>query len=235
MPPPTSSAPARRCSPTGVSWWSAAPRPRAAWGSRTSRPSTGARGRGTRCTNALPALVRDGHHAGRRQRVRHLGLEQHTSATMVPIPEMYSTKDNTWRDLTAASTRCRSTPSSTQLPDGRIVHLGGSEYPTPSEVLDLTTNRWSTFDQPLRSRAAASPTTRRATSSSPLGVRQRLQRAVGQHGVHAGHERPRRHMAALRHHDLARSFPTSPTCPTGTVLATGARPTSPGSPRPTRC
>jgi hypothetical protein len=33
-----------------------------------------------------------------------------------------------------------------QLPDGRIVHLGGSEYPTVSEVLDLTTNQWTTFD-----------------------------------------------------------------------------------------
>jgi chitodextrinase len=68
------------------------------------------------------------------------------SGDIVTVPELYSPGTNSWQSLTAASRSMETYPFIYQLPDGRIVHLGGSEYPTVSEVLDLTTNQWTTFD-----------------------------------------------------------------------------------------
>jgi chitodextrinase len=65
---------------------------------------------------------------------------------IVAIPELYSPNTNTWQDLTAASNSMPIYPFIYQLPDGRVAHLGGSEHPTASEVLDLNTNQWSSID-----------------------------------------------------------------------------------------
>lgn len=65
---------------------------------------------------------------------------------VVEVPEMYNPANNTWTSLPAAKNYMPIYPFIYQLPDGRIVHLGGSELPTASEVLDLTTNKWTTFD-----------------------------------------------------------------------------------------
>jgi chitodextrinase len=65
---------------------------------------------------------------------------------IVATPELYSPASNTWQSLTAASHAMPVYPFIYQLPDGRIAHLGGSEEPTPSEVLDLTTNTWTAID-----------------------------------------------------------------------------------------
>jgi hypothetical protein len=65
---------------------------------------------------------------------------------IVLIPELYSPGTNTWQSLTAASHSMPIYPFIYQLPDGRIAHLGGSELPTASEVLDLSTNQWTTID-----------------------------------------------------------------------------------------
>ena len=65
---------------------------------------------------------------------------------IVPVPELYSPVSNTWQSLTAASHSMPIYPFIYQLPDGRIAHLGGSEQPTASEVLNLATNQWSTID-----------------------------------------------------------------------------------------
>jgi len=65
---------------------------------------------------------------------------------IVATPELYSPGSNSWQSLTAANHAMPVYPFIYQLPDGRIVHLGGSEDPTSSEVLDLTTNTWTTFD-----------------------------------------------------------------------------------------
>ena len=73
------------------------------------------------------------------------GSEQN-AGDLVGVPELYTPLDNTWRDLTAATHVMPYYPFIYQLPDGRIAHLGGSEVPTPSEVLNLSTNQWSTFD-----------------------------------------------------------------------------------------
>jgi hypothetical protein len=65
---------------------------------------------------------------------------------IVKVPELYSPSTNTWQSLTAASNSMPIYPFIYQLPDGRIAHLGGSEFPTASEVLDLSTNQWTTID-----------------------------------------------------------------------------------------
>jgi chitodextrinase len=65
---------------------------------------------------------------------------------IVVTPELYSPATNSWQSLTAANRSMPIYPFIYQLPDGRIVHLGGSEDPTASEVLDLTTSKWTTFD-----------------------------------------------------------------------------------------
>ncbi len=59
---------------------------------------------------------------------------------------MYDPPTNTWTSLTAATHSMPIYPFIYQLPDGRILHAGGSEVPTATEVLDLRTNTWSTVD-----------------------------------------------------------------------------------------
>lgn len=65
---------------------------------------------------------------------------------IVATPELYSPDTNKWQALTAASHSMPVYPFIYQLPDGRIAHLGGSEDPTASELLDLSTNQWTTID-----------------------------------------------------------------------------------------
>jgi len=65
---------------------------------------------------------------------------------IVAVPELYDPASNSWQSLTAASHTMPIYPFIYQLPDGRIVHLGGSEVPTTSEGLDLSTGQWTTID-----------------------------------------------------------------------------------------
>jgi len=64
----------------------------------------------------------------------------------VGIPEVYDPSTNAWTKLTAANNPFETYPFMYLLPDGRLVHLGGSEFPTITEALDLTTNAWTTID-----------------------------------------------------------------------------------------
>ncbi len=68
------------------------------------------------------------------------------SEDLVTVPELYSPDTNTWQSLTTASNNIPVYPFIYQLPDGRIAWLGASETPTQSQVLDLSTNQWSTID-----------------------------------------------------------------------------------------
>ena len=72
--------------------------------------------------------------------------DDQSATDVVETPEIYSPATNTWTSLTAAKNYMPVYPFIYQLPDGRIVHLGGSEQATASEVLDLSTNKWTTFD-----------------------------------------------------------------------------------------
>ena len=64
----------------------------------------------------------------------------------VGIPEIYNPSTNAWTQLTAANNPFETYPFMYLLPDGRLLHLGGSEYATITEALNLTTNAWTTID-----------------------------------------------------------------------------------------
>ncbi|MDA0160515.1 DUF1929 domain-containing protein [Solirubrobacter ginsenosidimutans] len=69
------------------------------------------------------------------------------SATdIVPIPEVYDPVANRWTELTAASKAIPYYSFVYQLPDGKLIRIGASEEPTPTETLDLATNQWRTVD-----------------------------------------------------------------------------------------
>ena len=68
------------------------------------------------------------------------------SGDLVTIPEAYTPATNSWTDLAGATSSIPIYPFMYQLPDGRVLHAGGSEVATATEVLDLTTQTWTTID-----------------------------------------------------------------------------------------
>ena len=76
-----------------------------------------------------------------------------------------------------------------QLPDGRIVHLGGSEEPTASEVLDLSTNQWSTIDSRVIDGGSIANYAPGQVHQGGLGGRRRVLRELAEDRLHAEHER----------------------------------------------
>jgi len=69
--------------------------------------------------------------------------DAHTNAG---ISEIYDPAANTWTSLTNANNPFETYPFLYLLPDGRIIHIGGSEYATDTDVLDLGTMNWSVVD-----------------------------------------------------------------------------------------
>jgi hypothetical protein len=62
------------------------------------------------------------------------------------IPEIYNSTTNTWTKLTSANNPFETYPFLYQLSDGRVIHVGNSEYATVTDILDLTTQTWSVVD-----------------------------------------------------------------------------------------
>src|SRR5581483_2347944 len=71
---------------------------------------------------------------------------EHTNAG---IPEIYDPTANSWTQLNNANNPFETYPFIFLLPDGRIIHVGGSEYATDTDVLDLTSQSWSVLDPRL--------------------------------------------------------------------------------------
>jgi hypothetical protein len=71
---------------------------------------------------------------------------QTTSHTNAGISEIYDPAGNSWTQLTNANNPFETYPFMDVLPDGRVIHVGGSEYPTDTDVLNLTTTSWSVVD-----------------------------------------------------------------------------------------
>ena len=71
---------------------------------------------------------------------------QTSAHTNAGISEIYDSKANSWTSLTNANNPFETYPFLYLLPDGRVLHIGGSEYPTDTDVLDLTTVSWSVID-----------------------------------------------------------------------------------------
>jgi hypothetical protein len=71
---------------------------------------------------------------------------QTTDHTNAGIPEIYDSSTNKWTKLTSANNPFETYPFLYQLSDGRVIHVGNSEYATVSDILDLTTQIWSVVD-----------------------------------------------------------------------------------------
>jgi hypothetical protein len=79
-------------------------------------------------------------------RVIVMGGWQTSEHTNAGIPEIYDPSTNTWTKLTNANNPFETYPFVYMLPDGRLVHVNGSEYPTVTDILNLNTQSWSTVD-----------------------------------------------------------------------------------------
>jgi len=73
-----------------------------------------------------------------------------TEHTNAGIPEIYDPVANTWTSLTNANNPFESYPFIYMLSDGRLVHVNGSEYPTVTDILNLTTQSWSVVDPNIK-------------------------------------------------------------------------------------
>ena len=65
------------------------------------------------------------------------------------IPEIYNPATNSWTQLTSANNPFETYPFIYQLPDGRVLHVGGSEIATTTDVLDLNAQSWSVMDSSI--------------------------------------------------------------------------------------
>jgi hypothetical protein len=88
-------------------------------------------------------------------RVMVTGGWQTSSHTNAGIPEIYDPSTNLWTQLTKANNPFETYPFIIQLTDGRLLHVGGTEYPTVTEFLDLTTQTWTSVDARIIDGASA--------------------------------------------------------------------------------
>jgi hypothetical protein len=71
---------------------------------------------------------------------------QTTEHSNAGIPEIYNPTTNSWSQLTNANNPFETYPFIYVLPNGNVVHVGGSEYPTITESLNISTQTWTTID-----------------------------------------------------------------------------------------
>jgi hypothetical protein len=71
---------------------------------------------------------------------------QTSANTNAGISEIYAPATNTWTSLTNANNPFETYPFMYVMPNGRVIHIGGSEFATDTDILDLTTTIWSVVD-----------------------------------------------------------------------------------------
>jgi hypothetical protein len=71
---------------------------------------------------------------------------QTTAHTNAGISEIYNPATNSWTKLTNANNPFETYPFLYQLADGRVIHIGGSEYATDTDILDINTQTWTVLD-----------------------------------------------------------------------------------------
>lgn len=74
---------------------------------------------------------------------------QTTEHTNAGIPEIYDPSSNSWTALTNANNPFETYPFMFMLSDGRVIHTGGSEYATDTDLLDITNQSWSVVDSSI--------------------------------------------------------------------------------------
>jgi hypothetical protein len=80
---------------------------------------------------------------------------QTSANTNAGISEIYDPTTNAWTSLTNANNPFETYPFMYVLPDGRVIHIGGSEYATDTDILDLSTTSWSVLDPNIVDGASA--------------------------------------------------------------------------------
>jgi hypothetical protein len=81
---------------------------------------------------------------------------QTTNHSNAGIPEIYDPSTNQWTKLANADNPFETYPFMFVLQDGRIIHVGGSEYATNTDILNVSTQSWSVVDSRVIDGGAAS-------------------------------------------------------------------------------
>jgi hypothetical protein len=81
---------------------------------------------------------------------------QTTNHTNAGIPEIYDPSTNKWTQLTNANNPFETYPFMFVQPDGRVLHVGGTEYATNTDILNVSTQSWSVVDSRIIDGGAAS-------------------------------------------------------------------------------
>jgi hypothetical protein len=71
---------------------------------------------------------------------------QTTNHSNAGIPEIYDPTTNTWTKLASANNPFETYPFVFMLNDGRVIHVGGSEYATNTDILDVNAQTWTVVD-----------------------------------------------------------------------------------------
>jgi len=71
---------------------------------------------------------------------------QTSNNTNAGIPEIYDPATNAWTQLTNANNPFETYPFVYLLPDGRLLHIGNTEFPSNTDALDLNAQTWSVID-----------------------------------------------------------------------------------------
>ena len=71
---------------------------------------------------------------------------QTTNHSNAGIPEIYDPTANTWTQLASANNPFETYPFMFMLGDGRVIHVGGSEYATNTDILDVNSQTWTVVD-----------------------------------------------------------------------------------------
>ncbi len=80
---------------------------------------------------------------------------QTTAHTNAGISEIYNPATNSWTQLKNANNPFETYPFLYQLGDGRVLHIGGSEYATDTDILDIPSQTWSVIDSNIVDGASA--------------------------------------------------------------------------------
>jgi hypothetical protein len=71
---------------------------------------------------------------------------QTTNHSNAGIPEIYDPTSNTWTELASANNPFETYPFLFMLGDGRVIHVGGSEYATDTDILNVNSQTWTVVD-----------------------------------------------------------------------------------------
>jgi len=81
---------------------------------------------------------------------------QTTPHTNAGIPEIYDPSTNKWTQLSNANNPFETYPFMFVMQDGRVIHVGGTEYATNTDILNPSTQTWSVIDSSIIDGGAAS-------------------------------------------------------------------------------